>query len=157
MHEVDPAPSARLSHALCGSVTNVSASFKHLKRSKVSLNQVLSLLQDHPSREHTNECASEQAVLLTTVIMVTINDTWLQFDMNDAWSIVALLNKQVDGLAFSGKDHLLTLEEEFDRVKVWKKFMVGKAEGPSKVEGEIHQPLDCHVRQLRIAQLERQT
>jgi hypothetical protein len=32
-------------------------------------------------------------------------------------------NKRVDGLVFSGKDHLPTLEEEFDRVEMWEKFM----------------------------------
>ena len=71
---------------------------------------------------------------MPTVVKASIYETWLQFDMNDAWSIATRQNKRVDGLVFSSKDHL---EEEFDRVEVWEKFMVDKAEGPSKVEDEI--------------------
>ena len=44
LQEVDPAISAKLSHVLCGPVADVSASFHHLKGSKVRLRQVLSLL-----------------------------------------------------------------------------------------------------------------
>ena len=83
LHEVDPATSAKLSHVLCGPVADVSASFNHLQGSKVSLRQVLSLLRDHPSCEHTNKYALKQAVLLPTVIMASIYETWIQFDMSD--------------------------------------------------------------------------
>lgn len=143
LHEVDPATSAQPSHVLCGPVADVSASFNHLQGSKVSLRQVLSLLRDHPSCEHTSKYALEQAVLLPTVTMASIYETWIQFDTSDTWSIAALQNKHVDGLALSGKDHLPTLEEEFDRVEIWEKFMVDKAEGPSKAKGEIPEPRDA--------------
>jgi len=82
-------------------------------------------------------------VLLPTVIMASIYETWIQFDTSDTWSIAALQNKHVDGLALSGKDHLSTLEEEFDRVEIWEKFIVDKAESPSKAKGEIPEPRDA--------------
>jgi hypothetical protein len=57
-------------------------------------------------------------------------------------------------LALSGKEHLLTLEEEFDGVEIWEKFMVDKAEGSSKAKGEIPEPRDatsgnCEMPNLR--------
>jgi hypothetical protein len=64
------------------------------------------------------------------VIMASIYEIWLQFDMNDAWSIAALQNKHVDGLVFSGKDHLPTLDEEFDRVEMREKFMSTRPKVP---------------------------
>jgi hypothetical protein len=131
LHGVDPATSAKLSHVLCGPVAGVSASFNHLQGSKVILRKVLSLLRDHPSCEYTSKYALKQAVLLPTVIMASIYETW---------GITALQNKHVDGLALSGKDHLPTLEEEFDRVGIWEKFTVDKAEGPSKAKSEIPEP-----------------
>jgi hypothetical protein len=69
--------------------------------------------------------------------MVSIYETWLQFDMKNAWRIVARRNKRVDELVLSSKDNLPTLEEEFDRVEMWEKFMVDKA------EGHIPQPRDA--------------
>jgi hypothetical protein len=143
LHQVDPATSAKLSHILCGPVADVSASFNYIQGNKISLRQVFSFLRDHPSCEHTSKYAVEQAVLLPNFIMASIYETWLQFDMSDTWSIAALQNKHVDGLALSGKDHLPTLEEEFDRVGIWEKFMVDKAEGPSKAKGQIPQPRDA--------------
>jgi hypothetical protein len=57
--------------------------------------------------------------------------------MNDAWRIAARQSKRVDELVFSSKDNLPTLEEEFDRVEMWEKFMVDKA------EDQMPQPRDA--------------
>jgi hypothetical protein len=148
LHGVDPGTSAKLSHVLCGPVASVSTSFNHLQGSKVSLRQVLSLLRDHPSCEHTNKYALEQAVLLPTVIVASIYETW---------GIAALQNKHVDELALSSKDHLLTLEEEFDRVEIWGK--VHDRQGRRSFQGQKRdtRASRCRVRQIRNAQLEGQT
>ena len=149
-HSFDWNTSVELSHVLCGPIADppVNPDANLGNGTTTTLRSVLTALRDNDTNSQTSKFSLEQAVLLPTITLACIYNRWLRG--GDGHEEIATLQKRhIDGLGLSGRAYLETMEKEFENLKLWDDFMVGKGDaGHSEGQETTLQPRDATAGQV---------